>query len=573
MSSQKVVTRFAPSPTGYMHVGGVRTALYGWLFARKHKGTFILRIEDTDKEREVAGSMEHIIESLKWLGIEWNEGPDIGGPHAPYIQSQRLDSYRKYAQQLIDKGFAYPDPYSKEELEAFRQKATDEKRAFLFRDHRPETPMTWDGTRPLRFKVPEIKKYEWHDAVRGDLSAGPESLDDFILIKSDGYPTYNFAHIIDDYHMGVTHIFRGEEFISSTPRFLSLYDALGFEYPVFVSMPPILRDDRTKKLGKRDGAKDVLDYSKEGYLPEVMFNFLALIGWNPGTEKEIFSMPELIQAFDLNQIQKSGGTFNEDKLDWMNREYLKMMSYEEKEEYVLKYLPEYIRRLVENDKELLSTIISILMERISNGKDIVDVFRKKEFSMTNLMTNTGFDSYVEIQKNQTKINNTDMIPTITTEIIPATNDYLSQFKDPVIDDYSWLIPKELEDDRTKNEVILRIFKSIKEIINNSDWDRVILKEEDAPLWSYASLNGKGKILLPLRKALSGEEKSVDVFEIMKSIGKKSSVRRVDNAINLINTKKEGSETVKSNNKSEISFSKKTFTENHTEGTNNFTNYK
>jgi glutamyl-tRNA synthetase len=258
MSTQKIVTRFAPSPTGFMHVGGVRTALFAWLFARKNNGTFILRIEDTDKEREIAGSMEHIIESLKWLNIEWNEGPDIGGPHAPYLQSQRLDSYKKYALQLIEKGYAYPDPYTKEEVEAFRQKAAEEKRAFLYRDHRPENPGTWDGTKPLRFKVPEVKISKWHDVVRGDLTAGPEALDDFILIKSDGYPTYNFAHIIDDLEMGVTHIFRADEFISSTPKFLSLYEALGIDHPEFVTLPPILGEGGNKKLGKRDGAKDIL---------------------------------------------------------------------------------------------------------------------------------------------------------------------------------------------------------------------------------------------------------------------------------------------------------------------------
>lgn len=178
ITDRKVVTRFAPSPTGFMHVGGVRTALYAWLWAKKNNGTFILRIEDTDKAREVEGSIEHIMKSLKWLGIQWSEGPDIGGPHAPYIQSQRLDSYKKYAQVLIEKGFAYPDPYTKEELDGFRKKAELEHRAFLYRDHRPENFGTWDGTKALRFKTPEIKTYTWTDAVRGELSAGPEALDD-----------------------------------------------------------------------------------------------------------------------------------------------------------------------------------------------------------------------------------------------------------------------------------------------------------------------------------------------------------------------------------------------------------
>ena len=284
----KVVTRFAPSPTGFMHVGGVRTALFAWAFARKNQGTFILRIEDTDKAREVEGSIQQIIDSLKWVGITWDEGVDIGGPCAPYKQSERLDSYKKYAQTLVDKGLAYADPYTKEELDAFRKQAETEKRAFLYREHRPKNPPAWDGTKPLRLKIPEIKSWEWNDLVRGDLKAGPEALDDFILIKSDGYPTYNFAHIIDDLEMGVTHIFRADEFIASVPNYLSLYEALGIERPQFATLPPILGNEGNKKLGKRDGAKSILDYKSDGYLASAMMNFLAFIGWNPGTEKEIF---------------------------------------------------------------------------------------------------------------------------------------------------------------------------------------------------------------------------------------------------------------------------------------------
>jgi glutamyl-tRNA synthetase len=250
---KKVVTRFAPSPTGYMHIGGVRTALYAWAYARKNNGTFILRIEDTDKAREVEGSIDHIIETLKWLGITWDEGPDVGGAHSPYLQSQRLDSYKKYAKILIDKGLAYADPYTQEELDAFRKKADEEKKPFLYRDHRPENPPVWDGTMPLRLRIVDVKSTEWYDEVRGKLTAGEEALDDFILIKSDGYPTYNFAHIIDDLEMGVTHIMRSDEFISSTPKFLALYDALGIEHPHFATLPPIMAPEGNKKLGKRDG--------------------------------------------------------------------------------------------------------------------------------------------------------------------------------------------------------------------------------------------------------------------------------------------------------------------------------
>ncbi len=343
----KVVTRFAPSPTGFLHVGGVRTALFAWLWARKNKGTFILRIEDTDKKREVEGSVDHIVGSLKWLGIDWDEGPDIGGKNAPYKQSERLDSYKKYANILVEKGLAYADPYSPEELQNFRKKAEEEKKPFLFRDHRPENPAIWDDTKPLRLKT-SPKRYKWHDVVRGELEAGPEVVDDFILIKSDGYPTYNFAHIIDDLLMNVTHIFRADEFISSTPNYLALYEALEIEHPEFVTLPPILGEAGTKKLGKRDGAKDILDYEKEGYLAEAMLNFLAFIGWNPGSgdNREILTKDEIINSFSLEHIQKAGARFNEEKLDWINKEHIKLLSPDIIEKNILDVIGEKYKKLV-----------------------------------------------------------------------------------------------------------------------------------------------------------------------------------------------------------------------------------
>ena len=269
-------TRFAPSPTGFMHVGAARTALFAWLLARQagNNGTFILRIEDTDKQREVEGSIAHIGDSLQWLGVQWDEGIAVGGPHQPYIQSERLEIYKEWAQRLVDAGRAYADPYSPQELDAFREKAKAEKRPFLYRDHRPEQPPAWDGSQPLRFKS-NPQNYTWHDAVMGELSSGEEAIDDFIIIKSDGYPTYNFCHIVDDAIMEVTHVLRSQEFLSSTPKFLNLYDALKLKRPVLATLPFVMAIDGKKKLGKRDGAKDILDYGKEGYLPEAMVNFLA----------------------------------------------------------------------------------------------------------------------------------------------------------------------------------------------------------------------------------------------------------------------------------------------------------
>jgi glutamyl-tRNA synthetase len=307
-------TRFAPSPTGFLHVGGVRTALFAWLIAKQTGGRFILRIEDTDKAREVSGSIEHIQDSLKWVGITWDEGP--------FKQSDRLDIYKKWAEKLVAKGRAYADPYSPQELQAFRDKAKAEKRPFLFRDHRPENPPKWDGSQPLRLKS-DPKPYQWTDAVMGKMSTGPEVVDDFILIKSDGYPTYNFAHIIDDAEMGITHVIRSQEFIASVPKYLNLYEALGLAPPVLAMLPYVMSPNGNKKLSKRDGAKDILDYAKEGYAPEAMVNFLATLGWNDGTEQEIFTVEELIKKFELAQVHKGGAHFDERRLIWMDGEWIR----------------------------------------------------------------------------------------------------------------------------------------------------------------------------------------------------------------------------------------------------------
>ncbi len=494
-TDKKIVTRFAPSPTGFMHIGGIRTALFAYLWARKNNGTFILRIEDTDKEREVEGSIKHIENSLLWLGLEWDFGPETPGSFGSCIQSERLQTYMEFAHKLIEKGFAYPDPYTKEEVDDFRKKSEEEKKAFLYRDHRPEKFEIWDGKKPLRFKVPEIKRYTWTDAVRGELSAGPEALDDFILIKSDGYPTYNFAHIIDDYYMGVTHIFRADEFISSTPRFLSLYDALGFTYPVFVTTPPILRDDRTKKLGKRDGAKDILEYRAEGYLPETMSNFLTLIGWNPGTEKEIFSKKELIDAFTLDHIQKSGGVFNEEKLDWMNKEHLKLLPETERNATMHEWLctNEKITQFEKfSDTTFVSKLYPIIFDRISKWSDINTLIEAGEL------------------------------------------DYF--FEAPTLEKGMLSVGTKLIQDETKNanEEIRKYLKHIKEIFEISPDEAFDSAETvKALIFDYATEQGRGNVLWPLRVALSGREKSPDPFTLVSILGKVETISRIKKVVEIL----------------------------------------
>ncbi len=361
-----VRTRFAPSPTGFMHVGNLRTGLFAWLTARHAGGEFVLRLEDTDKNREVEGSAEHILECLNMLGLERNEGVDIGGPHAPYKQSERLDIYRQWAQRLIDSGRAYADPYTAGEVQAFRDAAKANKQAFLYRNHRPENPPVWDGTMPLRFKS-EPKAYDWHDEVMGDLHAGAEVIDDFILIKSDGYPTYNFAHIVDDAEMGITHVIRGQEFISSTPNYINLYEALGLESPIMATMPHIMNEQGNKKLGKRDGAKDVLDYVREGFLPETLLSFIATLGWNDGTEQEIFSRAELIEKFTLDRVQKSGARFDDKRLLWMNGQFIRELSLDDLYQRVEKHWPE---AAASADEAFKKQVLALAQDRLKTLLDL-----------------------------------------------------------------------------------------------------------------------------------------------------------------------------------------------------------
>ena len=324
----KVITRFAPSPTGYIHIGNVRSAIYPYLLARQSDGKMILRIEDTDRERFVEGATELIEDTLDWLGLNWDEGPIVGGPNAPYFQSERKEIYHEWARKLIAAGRAYADPTPPEVIDGYRKECNDKKIPFLYRNFRPTDTPAWEPGLPLRFKA-EPKDYEWVDEVMGKMHTGPEVLDDIILIKKDGYPTYNFAHIVDDAEMGVTHVMRGVEYLSSTPNYLALYEALNLPRPKLVSLPHILAPTGNKKLGKRDGAKSVTEYRADGILPEAMLNYLACLGWNDGTEQEIYTKDDLIKAFSLDRIQNSGARYDETKLFWLNGQWIRKLFAEQ----------------------------------------------------------------------------------------------------------------------------------------------------------------------------------------------------------------------------------------------------
>ncbi len=367
---KKAITRFAPSPTGYIHIGNVRSAIYPYLVAKQTGGKMILRIEDTDQARYVEGATELIEDTLKWLGLDWDEGPIVGGENGPYFQTERKEHYIKWAKKLIAAGRAYADPTPAEQIEAYREECRKNNVPFLYRNYRPENTPEWEPGMPLRFKS-DPKEYSWHDEVMGDMKTGPEVLDDIILIKKDGLPTYNFAHIVDDAEMGITHIMRGVEYLSSTPNYLAIYEALGIEHPKFVSLPHILAPQGNKKLGKRDGAKSVTEYRDDGVLPEAMLNYLACLGWNDGSEQEIYTKDELIEKFSIDRIQTSGARYDEVKLLWMNGQWIRRIADEQGIDALYSRTAGFWPKSAESySDEYKTSVLSIIYDRLKTLSDL-----------------------------------------------------------------------------------------------------------------------------------------------------------------------------------------------------------
>ena len=378
----QVRTRFAPSPTGFMHLGGLRTALYCYLFTRKHDGKFILRIEDTDQERYVEGATDVIYDTLRGCGIHWDEGPDIGGPVAPYIQSERKDSYLPYAKQLVDCGHAYYCFCTKEELQERREAVEARGDTWKYDKHclhlTPEKiQQKLDAGLPcvIRQNTPTTGDSSFDDLVYGHIAAPNDTLDDMVLIKQDGMPTYNFANVIDDHTMGITHVIRGMEYLSSTPKYNLLYKALGFDIPQYIHLPTVMRDSK-HKLSKRDGDAYYSDFIKKGYLTEALINYLALVGWNPGDEREFFTMDELIEAFTVQGISKSPAIFDTNKLTWFNAEYIRRM---EPEAYFEMAKPWFDQALGGSIKDLkrLSELMQSRTEVFNCIPEMIDFFRER----------------------------------------------------------------------------------------------------------------------------------------------------------------------------------------------------
>ena len=375
--------RFAPSPTGYLHVGGARTALFNWLYARRHGGVFVLRIEDTDVERSSADMVTGILDGMRWLGLDWDEGPEVGGPHAPYFQSQRLDQYRRMAERLVGHGHAYYCYCSPERLKEEREKAEARGEAWKYdraclslAAERIAALEAAGMPRAIRFKVPPGRT-TFDDVVHGPIDFEHTNIDDFVVLRSDLHPTYHLSVVVDDVDMEITHVIRGDDHISNTPKHVLLFNAFGASPPRFAHVPLILGTDK-KRLSKRHGATSVMEYQRLGYLPDVMVNFLALLGWSPGDDRELMSREELKEAFALEGISGGNAVFNPEKLDWMNGQYIARLSSEELAAHVEPLLrdagmwPLDARHV---DRAWLVRVLELLRPRAKRLTDFVDQAR------------------------------------------------------------------------------------------------------------------------------------------------------------------------------------------------------
>jgi glutamyl-tRNA synthetase len=480
--TNKVRTRFAPSPTGYMHVGNLRTALYAYLIAKHEGGDFILRIEDTDQERQVEGALEIIYNTLKATNLIHDEGPDIGGPVGPYIQSERTGIYMEYAKQLIEKGEAYYCFCTKERLDLLRTNADALKRPFRYDKHcmnldreEVESKLAAGIPHVIRQKNPVEGTTTFNDEIYGSITVDNTELDDMILIKSDGFPTYNFANVVDDHLMELTHVVRGSEYLSSSPKYNRLYEAFGWDIPVYVHCPPIMKD-ATHKLSKRHGDASYEDLVAQGYLKDAVLNFIALLGWHPGNDREIFSLQELIETFDYKHISKSPAIFDDVKLRWMNSEYIKGMS---PSEFHALALPFYKQALTKNlDLKKVSELLHTRTEMLNEIPESIDFFEalpeySKDLYVHKKMKTNYENSLITLQK-----------------VVP-------------------------------------VFEALE------DWSLETVKEACMNLVAEMGVKN-GIVLWPIRTALSGKQFTPGgAFEIAEILGKEESLKRIAAGIKLL----------------------------------------
>tara|TARA_R110002074_G_scaffold111225_5_gene238973 strand:+ start:1560 stop:3071 length:1512 start_codon:yes stop_codon:yes gene_type:complete len=502
--TKKVRVRFAPSPTGPLHIGGVRTALFNYLFAKKHKGDFILRIEDTDQNRYVEGAEQYIIDSLNWCNIPYDEGPGKDGGYGPYRQSDRKELYKKYADILIDKGHAYYAFDTSENLDFHRKDHEEKGKTFIYNYHNRlklsnSLSLSTEETNAklkageefvIRFKTPQDTELHLNDIIRGDIKIDTNTLDDKVLFKSDGMPTYHLANIVDDHLMEITHVIRGEEWLPSLALHQQLYNAFGWEAPKFAHLPLIMKPVGKGKLSKRDGEKmgfpvfpltwnESIGYREEGYFPEAITNFLALLGWNPGTEQEIFTIEELISAFSLERVNKSGARFDPDKTKWYNQHYM----------------------------------------QTHDNTDLANAF------MLNLK-----NKELDLPKDK---NNADYIKQVVS-LIKERATFVKDFWE--LGSYFFLAPSEYDEKAVKKqwkEDTAAIMTQLLSLLEGTEDFGSENLETQVKQWISENELSFGKVMPPLRLVIVGEMKGPHIFDIMALIGKTDSINRIKTAITVL----------------------------------------
>ena len=481
--------RFAPSPTGLQHIGGYRTALFSWLYARHSGGSFILRIEDTDIARTQEGSVEYLIEGMKWLGIEFDEGPLVGGPYGPYYQTQRKAIYQYYAEQLIASGHAYRCYCTPERLEQMRAEQAAQKLPPRYDRHcryltNEERAANEAAGKPwvVRFAMPIEGVTVVHDELHGDITFNNTDIDDTIILKSNGYAPYHLAHLVDDHLMGITHVLRGEEWISSAPRHIQIYQALGWEPPLFYHVPSVLGKDK-KKLSKRHGAPSWIEMKNQGYLPEAVFNFLALLGWSYDDKTEIFTREELIQAFTLDRVGIAGGIYDPEKLTWMNGVYIRQLSLDELTRRTIPYLerpeaegglPDHIQRPL--DVAYSSRVLQLEQERL---KTLGEAAQRVAFFYSDTLT---YDRALLIQKK--------MDATSTLHALVRARDLLASLK---------------------------------------EWTHETMESPMSELATELGLS-RGQLFGTIRVAVSGSTATPPLFQMMEVLGRTRCMTRIEQAI-------------------------------------------
>ena len=497
-------TRFPPSPTGFLHIGSLRTALFNYLLAKKEGGSFVLRIEDTDRERMVEGGVENIISTLEWAGLHVNEGPFIAkdgsikqkGDNGPYIQSERLDIYKKYVQELLDAGHAYYAFDTSEALDEMRKRQQVSKlptayerdsmdNQLVIGDEEAKKRVDAGEKYVIRLKVPREGETTYTDLIRGDITFQNKEIDDQVLMKSDGFPTYHLAVVIDDYLMGVTHISRGEEWLSSTPKHVMLYNMFGWNIPVYAHQP-LLVNEKKQKLSKRHGDVSVEDFIEKGYLLEALINFVAFLGWNPGTDKEIYSLKELEKDFDITKMSKSSAVFNREKLNWYNKQYLSSMPLDE---VTTRAMPFFC------NMGLLPCSVEKGTKEFEEIAKAIDLERGRVDTLAELPQAVGFI-----------------------------------FANELSYDAGLLVWKKSTKEDAKNK--LMEVKEFLEKIDEKDWTAGRLQDLTLE-WIKARGYGNGDVLWPTRVALSGQKNSPGPFDIAGVLGKEKTLVRIENAVNAL----------------------------------------